>query len=283
MKYSYLSIVIAILALTLTAIQKTSPSANPRREETAYERIMRTRTLRCGYALWPTFEDIDPNTKQLKGIGPEFANALAEKLNLKIEWTQEVQWGQEVEALQTGKIDAICSDDGEWNYTSTAVRDFAEPMAYFPIYLYGRKGETRFKTLQSINSPEVTLSAMEGDISMSIAVDQYPKAHRLEVSGSGDPSLVVLNVLSGKADLLIEDSLTVDRVNGPSGEKLERLYDKPYAVMNASFSVAKGQGDLLNMLNQGFKLLYDLGISDQILDKYDPSRKIFYRPAKRWG
>ncbi len=271
----------ALLALGISFLHAPQTSGGPVRES-AYQRVLRTRTLRCGYGLWPTYEEMDPNTKQLRGMMPDFAQALAEKLNLKIEWTEEIIWGQEAESLQSGKIDAICSVDGMWNYTSAVVRDFAEPMAYVPIYLYGRKGETRFKNLDTINTSDVTLSTMDGDISMTVAMEKYPLARRLEIPGSADSSLVVMNVLSGKADLLIEDAFTVDRVQNTQGEKLQRLSDKPYAIINASFSVAKGEHDLLQMLNQGFQLLQQTGVSDAILDKYDPGHKIYFHPRKPW-
>lgn len=277
-----LALMLSLSALGLVVFHNAPNDNTAHKHETAYERVIRTRVLRCGYALWPMAEDMDPNTKQLKGIVPEFTEALADKLGLKIEWVEEIQWGQQPEALQSGKIDAICSSDGPWVYTSSTVLDFTEPMAYSPVYLYGRKGETRFKNTTSLNSPDVTLSAMDGDISMTLAVEKFPRVHRLEIPSSGDPSLVTMNVLSGKADLVIEDAPTAERANGPHDEKLERLSPTPYAVINSSFSVAKGEGDLLHMLNQGFLLLQQLGISDAILNKYDPEHKLFYRPKKLW-
>jgi ABC-type amino acid transport substrate-binding protein len=110
---AYASVVISLLALVIAYSPSRQSAPAFSKPETAYERVIRTRTLRCGWALWPIFEDIDPNTKELKGIVPEFTQALAQKLNLKIEWVMEVQWGQEPEALATGKIDAICSYDQE--------------------------------------------------------------------------------------------------------------------------------------------------------------------------
>lgn len=276
------TLIVALLALGLVLFRAPPAPTAPAQKETAYQRVLRTRVLRCGYALWPTYEEMDPNTKQLKGMMPDFAQALAEKFNLKIEWTQEVIWGQEPASLNSGKIDAVCSVDGPWGYASGSVRDFTEPMAYVPIYLYGRKGETRFANLNDLNSPDVTFSAMDSDISLSVAAEKYPNARRLELPGSADSSLVVMNVLTGKADLVIEDAATADRVRSAQGDKLERLSPVPYAIINASFSVAKGEEDLLQMLNQGFQLLQQTGVSDAILDKYDPGHRIFYRPKKRW-
>lgn len=252
------------------------------KQETAYERVMRTRTLHCGYAPWPVTEEIDPNTKAVKGMVPDFTTALGQKLGLKIEWTQEVIWGQEPEALATGKIDAVCSTDGPWSYTSAAVVDYTEPMAFFPVYLTGREHSAKFTNLSEVNSPSITFSSIEGDISLAMPMDKFPKAHRFELPGSADPGLLMTNIVDGKADLVVLDALTTDQFNKNNDKKLARLYDKPMAVINMSFCVGKGQGDLLQMLNQGFRLLESLGISDEILDRYDPEHKLFYRPAKHW-
>ena len=77
---------------------------------------------------------------------------------------------------KTGKIDAVCSSDGPWTYTSAAVLDYTEPMIYIPFYLYGRKGETRFKNMESANAPHVKFSAIDGDISLAMATDSFTSA-----------------------------------------------------------------------------------------------------------
>ncbi len=279
-KLPLLTFLIACLALGLQIIHPKT--ATPPHRETAYERVMRTRTLHCGYALWPVSEEIDPNTKQLKGVVPDFTEALGQKLGLKIEWTEEVVWGQQAEALATGKIDAMCTTDGPYVYTAATVLDYTEPMAYFPEYIYGRENAAPILNIDTLNTLDITFSAIEGDISLAMAMDSFPKAHRLELPGSDDPSLIMVNIVDKKADVTITDPLTIDHFNRNNKKKLKKLYDQPMGVINMSFSVGKGEGDLLQMLNQGFLLLQGLGISDQILNKYDPEHKLFYRPVQRW-
>lgn len=282
-RFSFSIVTLALITTVLMSTLFRAP-AHPiqRGKESAYERVMRTRTLRCGYAPWPVTEAIEPNTGKLKGVVPELTEALGKKLGLNIEWREEIIWGQQAEALNTGRIDALCSSDGPWTYTSAAVMDYTEPMLFFPLYLYGRQGGRRIDNLDDINSERFTLSSMEGDISLAMALDRFPKARRLELPGSADPSLVTLNVMTGKADFVINDPLTVAHFNRNNPQKLEKMNPALLATMNMSFSVGKGQGDLVRMLNQGFHLLQQLGISDQILDKYDPGRTLFFRPAKRW-
>jgi len=189
---------------------------------------------------------------------PEFTEELGKKLGLKIEWTQEVSWGQEPAALSTGKIDAVCTTDGPWAYASAAVVDYTEPMAYFPVYLQGKANGAKLKNLDDVNSSSFTFASLEGDISMAMPVDKFPLAHRLELPGSADPGLLMTNVVDGKADFVLLDALTVDRFNKNNEKKLAPVYDKPLAVMSMSFCVAKGENELRQMLNQGFLLLETL-------------------------
>jgi len=279
---AFLAFVMAVAALGIALWRAPGNAGAVFKKETAYERVMRTRTLRCGYFLWPVSTEIDLNTRQLKGMVPDFTEALGQKLGLKIEWVQEVPFDQEVEAFNSGKIDAICANDGPFVYTSAAIMDYAESIAYVPIYFYGRSGETRFKDPAAANAPDVTFSAIDGDISLAMAMDQFPRAHVLELPSSADPSFILTNVKDGKADFVLTDPLTVSRFNLNNKPNLARLSDKPMAVISLSFSLPKGNDDLRVMLDQGFQLLQYLGISDQILDRYDPEHKLFYRPEKRW-
>ncbi len=279
-KFSALALVVAVAALGVTVIPKTVTPEPPPAKETTYARVMRTKTLRCGYSLWPSQTDMDPNTKQLTGLVPDFANALADKLGLKIEWVQEVVWGTEAETLRTGKIDAICASDGPWVTTGAAFVDYVTPMFYVPVYLYGRAGETRFQTMADVNNANVTLSAVDGDISMSLAVDKFPNAKRIAQPAMSDPALAITNVMTGKTDLTTMSPQTVNAVNKNNETKLEKVFPDPIVVVNSSFAVEKGQPELLQLLNQGFAILHQFGIADTIIDKIDPEQKMILRAAK---
>lgn len=279
-----LTVLALLLALTSIGLVlwRMPDGGNATRKETAYERVMRTRTLRCGYAIWPSETEMDPNTKQLKGLIPDFAKALGDKLNLKIEWTQEIFWGQQAEALKTGKIDAVCASDGPWVTSGAAYVDYTEPMFYIPVYVYGREGETRFKTLDDINKPAVSLSTIDGDITLSLALEKFPQAKRLELPASADPALTTTNVATGKADLVLMSPQTVEAANKNNQAKLVRIFPEPLAVVNASFSVAKGETELLTMLNQGFRIVHQFGVSDLILDSFDPGHALVLRVSRGW-
>ena len=73
----------------------------------AYDRVIKSNTLRCGIMLWPPYFEMDANTHALKGFGVDFYNAVAEILGIKITYSEIIP-GQQAEDLNRGKIDAVC-------------------------------------------------------------------------------------------------------------------------------------------------------------------------------
>src|ERR1700722_20209029 len=64
--------------------------AKPVVKESAYDRVMRTQTIRCGYVLRTPLLVKDPNTAQLSGLFYEYVENLGKALHLKIEWSEEM-------------------------------------------------------------------------------------------------------------------------------------------------------------------------------------------------
>lgn len=89
-------------------------------ENEAFERVMRTQTIRCGYAAAPPLFIIDPSTRALSGIGHDIIEAVGKALSLKIEWAEEVGWATFPVALASGRIDMFCT--GAWPSAALRVK-----------------------------------------------------------------------------------------------------------------------------------------------------------------
>lgn len=87
MKRSHIIIfvIIAILSGVFGSTLTNTSTTKIASEETAYERVMRTGTLRCGYAEWDSAVMRDPNTGAFHGSVVEVVNALAKSSDIKIE------------------------------------------------------------------------------------------------------------------------------------------------------------------------------------------------------
>lgn len=270
-----------LLLLVLLALPVTSFAAD---KETAFERFSRTGVLRCGYIVWQPYMMKDPNTGKLSGMSYDIFETLARNLGFKIEWASEVMVGQQVAALETDKVDAVC---GDWPINSRSARfvQYTDGFAYFPVYLYQKKGSTKkYDSLADVNSSNVSISAMDGDISLLIADKKFPNAKKVEVPATADPTMINLNATTGKADLASNDPFSVSYFNAANKDaQLEPvLNDKPLVTLKTAASVRYGEHDLVRMLNEGIQLMITSGEVDDILDKYDPKHQMLKRPKQPW-
>ena len=108
----------ALIALVITGgfyffAPKNGRVQTPTKKESAYERVMRTGVLKCGYALWPPHMlTKEANTGEIKGLMPDLMQILSKKLDLKLEWTEETGWGSFIESLKSNRVDVFCA--GVW-------------------------------------------------------------------------------------------------------------------------------------------------------------------------
>ena len=270
-KTAVLALFIAIAAFGLAVFFRTSKNQSETiQHESAYERVVRTQTLRCGYFLWSPFVTQDVNTKALGGFEYEYANAVGKSLGLKVTW-QEILQGQQVEALRAAKVDVIC-DDGPFLTSAAAYLQYVEPMLYEDFYFFVRADDTRFDgDINKVNSPDVTMVAMDGDISLDIAAQSFPKVKLHQLPNSADPTQLMLDVVNKKADIVINDAFSgVDFLKNNPGTLRHVKLDKPVAYLPDQFSVLRGEGALADMLSQGVRNVRARGIEDAVFARVAP-------------
>jgi ABC-type amino acid transport substrate-binding protein len=272
---SFTALIVACAALWFAVFQP--PQTNQTARESAYERVLRTRTLRFGYFLWTPFVTQDPNTGVLGGFEIEYCAAVANSLGLKVSW-HEILQGQQVDALKSGKVDAIC-DDGPFLTSAALYLQYVEPMMYETFHLYARADDRRFdNALEKVNNPDVAMVAMDGDISLDIAIQMFPKVKLHQLPNSADPKQVMLDVAYRKADVVINDTFSAaDFMRDNPGALREVPLDKPIAHMPNQFSVLRGEGDLADMLSQGVRNVRLRDIEDAIFARIAPE----YQPGLR--
>lgn len=250
----------------------SAPSISVSKTETAYDRVMQTKTLRCGYFIWPPHFQIDMKTGQKSGVYYDVIESLGRTLDLKIEWTQEYSFGTQIETLKSGKVDALCAD-GPWTRSALPYLDYTIPYYFVPGYLYGDKKNPKLSGIRDItalNTENYTLTSIDGDGSESFTQELFPKIKRMSLPSTSDPSLMVQNILAGKADIMWNDPMTVRAFPKNQQDRLMILNGKkPIGVFPFVISVQKNQDDVLRMLNQGIDVMRDMGVLDRIMKKYD--------------
>lgn len=276
-------VAVAVSALTALATVKMVGNAGGGAavREGAYERVMRTGVLRCGYADWPPFMlKQDPATGKISGLVPDVVEAMAKKLSLKVEWTENVGWNS-ITALQSGRIDAFCA--GAWRNSERGKSVISTtPMFYSPIYPYVRVGDHRFDgDLRKVNDPRYRVSAMDGEQSDIVATHDFPEAKKVSVPQLGQVSDILMNVADGKADIVFTEPVFVSGFIKANPGKLRKLQSEPYQVFETAPVVVDIHEPMLrDMLDGAVVEILNFGEMDKIIDRYNTDRSVIMRLAK---
>ncbi|MDD5586961.1 MAG: transporter substrate-binding domain-containing protein [Alphaproteobacteria bacterium] len=254
-----------------------SKNEKPVAGETAYERVLRTGTVRCGYAISPPRMIKDPNTKQISGLDYDTWQSVGSQLGLKIEWTEEAGWGNFIEGLRTGRYDAFCSamfpDAARSKFLS-----LTQPIMYSIEKAYVRADDHRFDgDLEKINGPEISLPVIDGDVSAFAFKERFPKARMLSLPQTATVSDMFMAVTSGKADVILLDSPMFDALNANNPGKLRVLENVPPALIFANvYGFAPEELKLRDIVNVALRTLIDNGALEKLTKKY-PGEYLFAR------
>ena len=131
--------------LSLILLVLTLPAYADDAKETAFDRVMRTGVIRCGYYVFPPVTYRDPNTGTLSGFTVDMMNEIGKRAGLKIEWSEEYSWSGWTEALRANRFDVACTPN--WPDTPTArVVAYNIPMFYSGLFPVVMAENSRFKT-----------------------------------------------------------------------------------------------------------------------------------------
>jgi polar amino acid transport system substrate-binding protein len=270
--------VVASAVVALAVVKLAGPAHKDQAQaESAYARVMRTGVLRCGAWVWPPYYDRDVKTGEIVGQARDIVDSTMSALGIKVEYV-EVEAGQTVEGLRAGKFDAVC-----WDSTvmpnSAKYEDYTRPWYYMPVYAYANKASVKATNVTELDKPEVTFSGLDGDLSQELVHRLFPHA-KLKADPATDPTVIVTDVVTGKANAVINDPISTEKFLATNGDKIYRVSAMPLAVYPFSFGVAKGQDELRSMLDAASGVWMNSGNYSQIMDKYDPQKKYFIRVAR---
>ncbi len=238
--------------------------------ETAYARVVRTQTLRCGYIPFVPNLVKDLNTGAISGLDHDITEALGKKLGLKIVWEKESGWGTMVSDLQTRKFDALCNAD--WVSPNVAKEAlYTRPYYYQPLFVVAQATDKRFDdSLEALNDAKIRIASMDGDNPRFVAEEDFPKAQIYTLPDMAGESMVLESVGTRKADVTFVDAANFadyDQHN-PGKVKLVQL-DHPVRIFPVAFVLAGGEDRLRSMLDAALDELIYSGQVDKLLKRYE--------------
>lgn len=266
---------VAVVSLRPHTAGTTAVAAVP-----AFDRILQRGNIRAGYISNPPSCIIDPNTKQVSGIVADAMQTIAASAGLRLEWVEEVGFGSMVEGLRAGRYDVVpCAI---WPTAARAREaDFTDPLFYSAVGAYVRADDHRFDDkLAAINSPNVRIATVDGELAETIARTQFPKAQTVGLPQLSDITTMLLNVKENKADVAFVELYFAEeflRNNPGSLRRLTLATTQPVRIFPNTILLPRGQPELKAFLNVAIGEQVNLGAIDRLITKYEPAPGTFYR------
>jgi ABC-type amino acid transport substrate-binding protein len=242
---------------------------------TAYERVISTQTLRCGYGTWVPGAYKDVTTGEMRGLFVELTEAAARLAGLKVEWAEEVDWGQIASALNTGRIDAFCA-----GMAGDAMRGkllaYTNPLSYWTFDALVRADDARFPaptvTIADLNNTEYATAYTEGDVLETIAKTELENVKGVALPPLGTPADNLMHVLTRKTDFVIFPKVMFQQYDKDNPGKLRHLtITPPLRAYGNVIAISIHELQLQQTLNAAVNELVNSGAYQRIMTTYDQS------------
>ena len=246
-----------------------------------YDRVIKTSTLKCGYAPVPPAFSIDPNSGEFSGLDYDIITLVAKKLSLKIDWTEETGFGTSPLGLQSNKFDVFCT--GNWSDARKSRQVFfSKPYYYNPVYVAVRKNDTRFDNgYNAINSPDITVAGIDNDPTLDIANQDFPLAKQLILPDIVSIAEAMETVVSKKADVFFISYSHSKNYFDQHSNKMKLLTElEPIRLYPVAFELPFDTR-LKNMIDTSLTELIFSGQIDVLLkDYYGTDQRMYYPPIR---
>lgn len=278
-KIAAVALALSVLALSF-ALSPDKGTQAIEKKETHYERILRTKTIRCAYMLSPFFMVKDPNTGKMSGVYYDLVEKIGEDLGVKIEWAEEVGAASMYEGFQTNRTDMLCSPN-----TIAPNRllkaDMTRPIGYLPYYLYVRDGDMRFdNAYDKANDSAITMMTFDGYYGAVLMKEYFPKAKSISLPDLTNDIDVLLGLSAGKADAAVCSSLIASEYMENNPNKLRKVIGEPIRYPSLLLALPLGEEKLKTVINLSLTYYLETGVVEKILTKHKLDPVKFLRVKK---
>ena len=267
--------------LILAAVIGVAIPAFAAESETTYDRVLRTGELRCGYINYPPHLIVDPATKAITGISHDIVEEMAALLGLKVAWTEELGWGNTVEAMRSGRVDAICTSFWQ-NPVEGKYVGFTIPLFYSAVGAYVRTDDSRIKAdLSNLDDKAFKISGSDGAVASTVAQQDFPHATLVSLPNMTDETQMLLEVSGKKADIaFIETYLGEKFIKTNPGTLKNLVPNNPVRLFGNTFALPMGDVKLKSMFDSALVQKLYGGRVDKIISRYEEIPGAITRVAK---
>lgn len=277
MKKIFILLFTSIIVLSFTACTESTKQSSNKQTLTLYKKMIKEKKLSVGYIAYPPNFIKNPDGSYA-GVFYDTMQEIGKKLGVEIEYKEEVTWDGMIEAIKTGRVDMVVT--GIW---PTAERgkhvDFANPLFFSVVKAYTYYENKKFDlNIQAINSSDVKISTIDGEMTSIIANMDFPKAKNIAVSQMGGVSQTLLDIKAKKADITFLEpaiALEFDAKNPNTIRAVEGI--EPLRIFPNAMMLPKGEEAFKSTLNTAINELIYNGFVDRLLNKYEKYPNSFYR------
>jgi ABC-type amino acid transport substrate-binding protein len=271
MKFPQLILVIvlsfAVVFVTQRYLAPIRNAPTAATEETAFDRVTRTNTLRCGYGVATPWMMVDPNTKKLYGVNKDLTEAVASKMGVQVDWVEETGWGVAEQGLITHRYDMMCGSVCI-DPRRARVATFSTPFLHIPVLAVARVNDARFDgSLKTLNDKNVRIGVKTGHVFEFIANEQFPLAQKIYASDLSDDTEFFEMLKTNKIDIAFSGQSTVDIYNEKNSEKIKSL-DEPVRFCNGAFMLPAGDERLKHLVDNAIVEINSSGQIKEILSRF---------------
>lgn len=260
----YVILLLVFLALCATVWQLRplgEPVSQAASSAPAFDRVMRTSTLRVGYLVEPPYLSKTTSSGRVSGIFCDITEALCKNLGLQLQWVEEANLATLSAGFEADRYDIIAFT--LWRNAARArAVGFSVPLFYTPVGVYVREGDTRFdEDLSRLNRSTIKIAGMDGELAAEIAKTDYPLAVVSALPNMSDYNQMLLEVAAGKADATFFSRVQANRfMRANPGQIREVPSPAPARIFAECFIMPIGDYRLHQMLDASLLEMIDSGV-----------------------
>jgi len=242
------------------------------KDKKVIERVLETKTIKAAYTIYPPGCMKDKDTGKLYGVFVETLEKVGQELNMKIEWTEEVGWGTQIEGLKTNRYDMMGSS--VWaNPKRAKFAYLSKPLYYSPISIFVRKEDNRWDNAKSwsvFNDPSVKISTVDGGTGEVIVKNNFPKATKVSLPQMTEFSQSFMDVVHKKADILFLEPFYGFKFLESNPNSIKNIaVDRPLRMFGNCYMFKQGEDEFQNMINVVLEDLHNSGFIEDLIVKYE--------------
>ncbi len=271
---------IAILALVLGVISLFSLIFGSYKTEqtTTLGKVLSRGEIRIGYIVNPPALIKDPNTGKLSGIYYDAVELMAKNLFLKTNWKEPVGWGTMAEGL-TDRYDMVVA--GVWPSSTRGKKvDFSIPLYYSEMNAYVRADDYRFNNPEDIDSKDISIATVDGEMGSIIAKNSYPTVKTLSLPDDASIAQSLLNVKTGKADVAFVEKVVAEEFMANNLNSIKNAFSTYIRIFGNTIVLPKGEEEFSSMINTAMQEIINSNDVERIVKSYEKYPNSFYLSQK---